>query len=320
MSDADGKHDKDAFGDFLPPQPPPSVAPPGYTPPAPAYSQPPQHEPALQQPAGTLAPNWKPWMAFAALGAAFLGGGVLALIAMVAVTGGDFDAKNLSAPAAISSLVMQDLAFVAAAVGIAWIGTKPEPWHFGWRPVKKFWPAIGWTAVLYLSFIAFTAAFLAITGQEDQKDTLAEDLGADSSTAAAVAICVLIAVGAPLVEELLFRGFIFGSLRQSLPLWPAALITGVLFGSAHVFGSPIAFILPLAFLGTGLCLLYNRTGSLYPPMAVHAINNSVAGVSALDWDPALIPVVVGGSLAAIALVAWIVRSVTGPVPADAPSP
>lgn len=337
MQMSGGQDDQDeVHGGFLPPQAPPSVAPPGSSggyyggplttgmpapaPPQQGFATPPVAPTQALPAAGTPPPAWQPWMALAALAIAFIGGGVLGALLFVVAAGGEVDVENASAPVMLGSLVLQDFAFVGAAIGVAAIGSRPLPWHFGWRPVRAFWPAVGWTVLLYVAFIAFTAVFLLATGQEEQQDTLAQDLGADSSTAAAIAVCVLVAVGAPIVEELLFRGFVFGSLRQSLPLWPAALITGVLFGFAHVFGSPIAFILPLAFLGTGLCLLYHQTGSLYPPMAVHAINNSVAGVSALDWDPVLIPVVIAGSLASIALVAWIVRALTGPVPADAPAP
>ncbi len=53
--------------------------------------------------------------------------------------------------------------------------------------------------------------------------------------------------------------------------------------------------------GFGLCLLYWRTGSLYPCIALHALNNSLAfGVSQKwDWQ---IPLVMVGSLTVIFLV------------------
>jgi len=50
----------------------------------------------------------------------------------------------------------------------------------------------------------------------------------------------------------------------------------VTFGLAHVLSSPIGFIVPLAALGAILCLLYEWTRSLYPCIALHALNNSVA--------------------------------------------
>jgi membrane protease YdiL (CAAX protease family) len=66
-------------------------------------------------------------------------------------------------------------------------------------------------------------------------------------------------------------------------MWPAALIVGTLFGLIHVLGSPLGFIPLLAFFGIALCLLYARTKSLYPCIALHALNNSVAFSSSLGW-------------------------------------
>mgnify|MGYP000173810412 CR=1 FL=1 len=53
-------------------------------------------------------------------------------------------------------------------------------------------------------------------------------------------------------------------------------LVGVLFGAVHAGGSDAAFLVPLAVLGVLFCLLYERTGSLYPPIVLHAINNSIA--------------------------------------------
>ena len=61
---------------------------------------------------------------------------------------------------------------------------------------------------------------------------------------------------------------------------PAALVNGVLFGAVHFNfeeGSEALLLLPpLALLGVILCVVYERTGSLLPAIAMHAFNNSVA--------------------------------------------
>jgi hypothetical protein len=72
----------------------------------------------------------------------------------------------------------------------------------------------------------------------------------------------------------------------------------------HVAGSPIAFILPLAFLGALLCLIRERTGSLYPGIALHCVNNSFALASNEHWDWQ-IPVILVAAPAAIALIVWL---------------
>ena len=77
-------------------------------------------------------------------------------------------------------------------------------------------------------------------------------------------------------EEFFFRGYFFTALRSWRGMWPAALITGLVFGAIHAGSSDPAFLVPLGLLGMGLCLLYVRTGSLYPCIAAHALNNSIA--------------------------------------------
>ena len=77
---------------------------------------------------------------------------------------------------------------------------------------------------------------------------------------------------APLVEEILFRGVFFAALRSRLPLWQAALVSGLLFGALHA--NWVSFI-PIAWLGVVLAYLYETTGSLYVSVAVHAAHNGV---------------------------------------------
>ena len=63
----------------------------------------------------------------------------------------------------------------------------------------------------------------------------------------------------------------------------AAVITGLLFGAVHVESAPVLDLIPLASLGFGLCLLYRYTGSLYPCMAAHSLNNWLAFTGLENW-------------------------------------
>ena len=67
--------------------------------------------------------------------------------------------------------------------------------------------------------------------------------------------------------------------------WVAAIIVGVLFGLAHTGSASSQYLIPLGFLGFVLCLMRWRTRSLYPCMALHSFNNSLAlGVNELHWS------------------------------------
>ena len=88
---------------------------------------------------------------------------------------------------------------------------------------------------------------------------------------------------APICEEFLFRGYVFTALRSWHGTWPAAVITGLVFGAVHAGSAPALDLVPLAGLGFGLCLLYRYTGSLYPCIAAHSLNNSLAFAALEGW-------------------------------------
>ena len=69
-------------------------------------------------------------------------------------------------------------------------------------------------------------------------------------------------------------------------LWPAALIVGVVFGAIHA-GTGISAVPALVLFGVILCLLREQTGSLYPCIALHAVNNAVAYAGLTDVAPGI---------------------------------
>ena len=87
-------------------------------------------------------------------------------------------------------------------------------------------------------------------------------------------------VVAPVVEEIFFRGFLFGLLRRRHPLWLAYIVSAVLFTVLHNDPSHMN-LAQMAGLSIGICMLavmlawvYQRTGSLYPGILAHAVNNA----------------------------------------------
>lgn len=78
---------------------------------------------------------------------------------------------------------------------------------------------------------------------------------------------------APLVEETVFRGFIYGVLKRYTDGWFAALCSSLLFAIVHMH---LGSLVPLFVLALGLCAAYERTGSLLVPMWMHALFNGVS--------------------------------------------
>jgi membrane protease YdiL (CAAX protease family) len=95
--------------------------------------------------------------------------------------------------------------------------------------------------------------------------------------AAYIANGIVIAVVAPIVEELTFRGLGY-SLLARYGRWTAIIGTGVVFALAH--GLVNAFPLLAAF-GIGLAYLRSRVDSVYPGMIVHGLFNAIALIVAV---------------------------------------
>jgi membrane protease YdiL (CAAX protease family) len=119
---------------------------------------------------------------------------------------------------------------------------------------------------------------------------------------------VLVAFAAPLVEELFFRGFLFGVLREKVGWIFAAVVAGGVFGVIHAAGTPARTLGILVILGVAFCVLYWRTGSIIPGIALHAIHNAISfgATKELVWW-AFIALIVGAVALVLAVALAAVR-------------
>jgi uncharacterized protein len=88
-----------------------------------------------------------------------------------------------------------------------------------------------------------------------------------------VAKVAAIVVIAPVIEEVLFRGYLQNALMRHMPPFAAIVVAALAFGAIHF--QPYA-LLPLALLGAAFGYIYHRTGSLYANILLHAGNNAIA--------------------------------------------
>ena len=79
-----------------------------------------------------------------------------------------------------------------------------------------------------------------------------------------------VAVIGPILEEIFFRGFMYGAIKKRFGIWGAMLITSFLFSALHA--NWVGF-LPIMALGMLLAYLYEKTGSLSASIAVHIMHN-----------------------------------------------
>jgi membrane protease YdiL (CAAX protease family) len=235
--------------------------------------------------------------------------GLVGSIAVSVIAGAAGSSLSHPTPAVtlVENLVF-DLGFVGAAIYFGITTGRLSPGAFGFRPV-----ALGLASAAFLAgglgYYVLTAVYASLFRLHGS-DKLPSELGVHRSTAALIGAAVFVCVVAPIAEETFFRGFVFGALRRwrlriggrELGTVVAAIITGILFGLAHTGSANPQYLVPLGFLGFILCLIRWRTDSLYPCMALHSFNNSLAlGLNELHWKAGGILGLMVGALLVIAV-------------------
>lgn len=79
-----------------------------------------------------------------------------------------------------------------------------------------------------------------------------------------------VAIVPAVCEEVLYRGYVMRAFEKSWGIWPAIIISGLLFGLYHV---QLTNLLPLASIGILLAAITWYSGSIYPAMVAHFVNN-----------------------------------------------
>ena len=170
-------------------------------------------------------------------------------------------------------VVIQDLIIVGAAVLFSVVR-----YHVGWDRLglRAFNAPVGCglsAALLMASYavrLCYGIVALAFGYHPALQDVL---LRLDTQGIGLVLTLIAAAIVAPLVEETLFRGFLYGGLRGRIGVVGAMLVSTLFFTALHF---SIDQFIPIFVLGLFLAWLYEKTGSLYPGMLLHAVNNAVS--------------------------------------------
>jgi membrane protease YdiL (CAAX protease family) len=117
-----------------------------------------------------------------------------------------------------------------------------------------------------------------VAGVAESSETIVEQL----------AVLAVIAVGAPIIEEIIFRGMLLSVLSRSLRKWPAILISAAIFATVHLLDPDAIAVVPgLFLLGIALGWVALRRGDLSLAIAMHSGINLLAAVTLLYGDSIL---------------------------------
>ncbi len=145
------------------------------------------------------------------------------------------------------------------------------------RPLRLIGAGIAGYAV-FIALISLLAVVLrGMLGEVLPLASSVEELiGSPHSTGELIIYAVLVCVIAPIVEEIIFRGYVYAGIRRFLRPPQAMLLGGLIFWVVHF--NPTA-LLVITLIGIMLCYLYERTRSLLPGMVAHGLHNAIVLVA-----------------------------------------
>jgi membrane protease YdiL (CAAX protease family) len=208
-------------------------------------------------------------------------GGVLVTVALLALAGvtdraaAAVDAMSL--PLMYVPLLVLARRRLLAPAGLGFgrgFGLGPD--RYGWLPLART------AGVLVAAGIAIDMALgllsEAVGVPSHWTEWFDEDLAWGSWDVVTASLLGTV-VSAPVLEEIVFRGLLYGTLRRRLA-WPvAALLSAAVFAGAHGYGA--AGFGSVFASGVMWAVAYEKTGSLLPGMAAHAANNVSAACAVL---------------------------------------
>ncbi|MDB4358925.1 CPBP family intramembrane metalloprotease [Verrucomicrobiales bacterium] len=109
-----------------------------------------------------------------------------------------------------------------------------------------------------------------VFGPLDQQEAV-QMVQSSNSVAYLILTIVTACIAAPLAEEFLFRGYIYGALKQKTGKLFAMVVVGGIFAAVH---GNLPALVPLWAFSILLCISYEITKSLWVPIGIHAIFNA----------------------------------------------
>lgn len=214
------------------------------------------------------------WVAFSFYLSQALLAGVLLLLNEVGV---QFDALN---PAVLNTSLagVVYLLTLVIVIGAPW-------WIKRWKVTRQelgIQKPLSWRDLLlsppaYILYMLLTVATIQVATRvipsfdiAQPQDVLFSGLGQNYEFALAFLTLVIIA---PIAEELLFRGYLFGKLLRYVPVWVAMLFTSLLFGAVHGQWNVAVDTFVLSMV---MCSLRLYTGTIWAGVVLHMIKNGIA--------------------------------------------
>lgn len=168
----------------------------------------------------------------------------------------------------IGSLVALPVVYQDYKADLKRIGLYGKKWPFSMEMLKNILFVIGITICISVSLnniISMSPLMEASTEYQNASNAFyGSTIGLELLGSALIT---------PLLEELLHRGVVYGRLRRMMNMWPAVIVSALVFAALHfnVVQFTYAFLLGIVF-----ALFVEKTGHIYPAVIAHVIANGIA--------------------------------------------
>lgn len=220
---------------------------------------------------------WVPWGFVASIVFGLSVMSVQFLIAVILIISAPTFVENLADSAVLTQLSLQ-LAITGITFGLVYAivkAYKGDLRTLGFRkiPLKQYGMVIPTYFVYMAVLIAVSYALSGLIPAEILEQEQEIGFKTAQTNMELVGVFLALVVIPPLLEEAIFRGFIFrGMIRAVGPVF-AAIISSLLFAFAHL---QINVGIDTFILGLGLAFLTYKTRSIWPAVALHALKNGIA--------------------------------------------
>lgn len=225
---------------------------------------------------------WTWWDLFVVIGFTFGG-----LIVGGLITGGAYVFLDL--PLAEESLpvplffILGSVIYLALIVGIYWRTVRHH--QISWSSLGVHGSSLQWLLAVPVLFVLQMSAAAAVNlllvapfvgGEFENPQIEALSGGNPLTFVDFVLLFILVAVLAPIAEELFFRGMLYPLLRKRFSLWPAIMIDSIVFAVVHFL---LVLVPALFVIGLFLTWLRAQSQSVLPSIFLHMLQNGLAIVS-----------------------------------------
>jgi membrane protease YdiL (CAAX protease family) len=214
------------------------------------------------------------WVAIGFFTAAFVVGGLMALLRALNIPIASINENVLST--ALAAIVY--LLTLGVVIGLPWLVKKRRITlqDIGMQRLPS-WTDIWMAPAGLIVYLILSAGLIMLATSLlpwfDVGQAQSTGFGQLTQRYEYILAFVTLVVIAPVAEEILFRGYLFGKLRKYIPIWVAILITSLLFGLIHGAWNVAIDTFALSIV---LCLLRLSTGSLWAPILLHMTKNGIA--------------------------------------------